>query len=173
MEMQPIIAFTPRMPLPGAPPPAASEPPPSDRFTPSAREARAADEALVRHACGDACGCLGSMSGDDPLMALEARDAEVRTHEMQHYTTAGDAALGAPCYELVTASNGRSYAVAGHVKVDCSEIPGDPRKTIEKMERVWRAALAPATPSAQDQRVAADASSKLAAARAQLRETGE
>jgi len=100
---------------------------------------------------------------------LEARDAEVRRHEMAHAAAGGQYA-GSPNYEFETGPDGRRYAVGGHVNIDVGEVPGEPEKTIEKMRVVRAAALAPSEPSGQDRRVAAEASKKEAAARAELAE---
>ncbi|MBF0572350.1 MAG: SprA-related family protein, partial [Desulfamplus sp.] len=53
--------------------------------------------------------------------------------------------------------DGVSYAVAGEVSIDTSQIPGDPQATVAKMRQVQRAALAPASPSNQDIKVASNA----------------
>src|SRR5690606_41544484 len=47
-------------------------------------------------------------------------------------------------------------------------IEGDPEATLDKMQQVIRAALAPAEPSAQDRKVAAAASQAINAARAEV-----
>ncbi len=61
-----------------------------------------------------------------------------------------------------------SYAVAGEVPIDLSEIPDHPSATIDKMETVIRAALAPAAPSAQDYAVAGMATAMQQEARVKL-----
>ena len=58
--------------------------------------------------------------------------------------------------------------MAGEVGIDTSKVPGDPEATIEKMERVKAAALAPASPSSQDLRVAASATAAKVKATAEL-----
>jgi hypothetical protein len=100
---------------------------------------------------------------------LRERDEEVRTHERAH-TAAGGAYAGAPTYRYETGPDGRRYAVSGEVSIDTSEKPGDPRGSIAKLEKVVRAALAPASPSGQDQRVAASARAKIARLRAEVAE---
>lgn len=98
---------------------------------------------------------------------LKARDREVRAHEQAHKAVGG-AYTGAISYTYQKGPDGRSYAVGGEVPIDASEIPGDPEATIEKMRIVKAAALAPAEPSGQDRKVAAQADAKAAAARAEL-----
>lgn len=100
---------------------------------------------------------------------LASRDREVRSHEQAH-ASAGGAHAGSPQYELTRGPNGRSYATGGHVKIDVSEVPGDAQATIDKMQTVQRAALAPAQPSAQDRAVAAAASAKAMQARVELQQ---
>ncbi len=100
---------------------------------------------------------------------LREIDRKVRVHEMAHLIAGGSYVRGGPYYKYVTGPDGRRYAVAGEVKIDTSE-EKDPEKTIQKMETVKRAALAPADPSPTDRRVAAEAAAKEARARAKLME---
>lgn len=98
---------------------------------------------------------------------LKARDREVRAHEQAHKAVGG-AYTGAISYEYQKGPDGRSYAVGGEVPIDASAIQGDPEATIEKMRVVKAAALAPAEPSGQDRKVAAQADATAAQARAEL-----
>ncbi len=100
---------------------------------------------------------------------LQARDREVRAHEQAHANVGGIYA-GAPTYEFVTGPDGRQYAVAGQVQIDAAPVEGDPEATIEKLETVRRAALAPAEPSTQDRRVAQQADAGIREARGELNE---
>lgn len=43
------------------------------------------------------------------------------------------------------------------MQIDTSKVPNDPEATLRKMQTIRGAALAPATPSAQDRKVAAQA----------------
>lgn len=101
------------------------------------------------------------------VQALKARDQEVRRHEQAH-ASAGGVYAGAPKYEFTTGPDGGRYAVGGEVSIDASPVPGDPQATLEKAQTVRRAALAPAEPSEQDRRVAAEASQMAAQARVEL-----
>ncbi|MFG0382231.1 putative metalloprotease CJM1_0395 family protein [Pseudomonas sp. zbq_18] len=101
------------------------------------------------------------------IAELVSRDREVRAHEQAHAAVGGSYA-GAPTYSFKTGPDGRRYAVGGEVSIDTSPIPNDPEATLRKMEVVIRAALAPAEPSAQDRRVAAQASVQAAEARVEL-----
>lgn len=98
---------------------------------------------------------------------LKARDREVRAHEQAHATVGGQYA-GAPSYTYQVGPDGQRYAVGGEVAIDVSPIPDDPEATIQKMEVVKAAALAPAEPSDADRQVAALADQQRAAAQAQL-----
>ena len=99
---------------------------------------------------------------------LKRIDAEVRRHEQAHMNAGGQYA-GQASYTYETGPDGGRYAVAGEVPIDTAPIPDDPEATIDKMEVVIRAALAPAEPSAQDQRVASGARQTIVAAQAELR----
>ncbi|MCP5182141.1 MAG: hypothetical protein H6993_10295 [Pseudomonadales bacterium] len=98
---------------------------------------------------------------------LASRDREVRAHEQAH-AAVGGAHAGTPHFQYERGPNGVSYAVEGHVNIDVSEVPGDPSATLEKMQTVRRAALAPANPSPADRAVAAKATLRAAQARAEL-----
>ena len=96
---------------------------------------------------------------------LKRRDQEVRAHEQAHQASGGDLIRGGPNYQYETGPDKKSYAIAGDVQIDVSEVSGDSRATIQKAEQVRRAALAPADPSSQDQRVAAEAGNMAMKAR--------
>lgn len=100
---------------------------------------------------------------------LKAIDRQVRAHEQAH-AAAGAGLTGAPEYEYVRGPDGVQYAVAGKVKIDTAQIPEDPEATIEKMEAVRAAALAPSRPSGQDRAVAAAAEQAIREAEAALRD---
>ncbi|NMP33021.1 hypothetical protein HII17_15800 [Thalassotalea sp. M1531] len=100
------------------------------------------------------------------IRELEARDLEVRTHEQAH-AAVGGRYTGAPSYSYETGPDGKRYAVEGEVSVDLSK-PSSPEETIAKMRKVYDAALAPANPSTQDLRVAAEASRTIAPAQSEL-----
>lgn len=105
----------------------------------------------------------------DQIQQLAARDREVRAHEQAHAAVAGQYA-SSPTYSFVRGPDGVSYAVGGEVKIDTSPIPGDPEATLRKAQQLRRAANAPAEPSSQDGRVAAQATQMEQQARAELRE---
>lgn len=89
------------------------------------------------------------------LTELKKRDAEVRAHEQAHASLGGQYA-SVPQYEYERGPDGRQYAVGGEVSIDISEA-STPEETIRKAQQVKAAALAPAEPSAQDLRVATEA----------------
>jgi hypothetical protein len=91
------------------------------------------------------------------LEELEARDQEVRAHEQAHMAAGSRYITRGAQYTFEQGPDGVRYAVGGDVQVDFSPVPGDPEATIEKARAVYKAALAPAQPSAQDRRVAAQA----------------
>ncbi len=102
------------------------------------------------------------------IQELRARDRQVRAHEQAHLSAGGSIAKGAPSFQFTVGPDGRRYAVGGEVAIDASRAPGDPQATIRKAQAIRRAALAPAAPSAQDQRVAAQATRMEQQARAEL-----
>ncbi len=102
------------------------------------------------------------------IKALEARDREVRQHEQAHLAAAGNLARGGIVYDEVRGPDGRRYAIAGEVHIDVSPVPGDPRATIEKAQRIQRTALAPSEPSGQDRQVARQAQAMELEAKAEL-----
>ncbi len=113
---------------------------------------------------------MRALSPDEEKLVrkLQEVDREVRAHEAAHVATAGPHARGGPSFTFVTGPDQKQYAVSGEVQIDTSEVKGDPQATIEKMQVVRRAALAPAQPSAQDRKVAAEAAAKEAKAREEL-----
>ncbi len=99
---------------------------------------------------------------------LKARDTEVRTHEQAHQSAGGSYA-GSPQYEYKTGPDGNKYITDGHVNIDIGK-EATPEKTIEKMRTVISAAHAPAEPSGQDLKVAAEAQQKMSEAQQELSE---
>jgi hypothetical protein len=98
---------------------------------------------------------------------LKLRDKEVRAHELTH-AAVGGSVTGAPNYSFETGPDGQQYAVGGEVSVDLSTVAGNPSATIAKMQKVHAAALAPANPSAQDIKVAANAVQIILQAQSEL-----
>ena len=111
----------------------------------------------------------------EQVQALKRRDAEVRRHEQAH-AAAGGPHAGMPVYDYTRGPDGKMYAVGGEVAIDTSPA-STPEATIQKMEVVIRAALAPAEPSPQDVKVAATArqikAEAIAEKRAEEREEQE
>lgn len=103
----------------------------------------------------------------EKIEKLKKRDQEVVAHEQAHASAGGQYA-GSPSYTYETGPDGVQYAVGGEVPIDISKISGDPQATIAKAAQVKRAALAPAEPSGQDRRVAAQADQLAAEARQEL-----
>ena len=99
---------------------------------------------------------------------LKARDREVKTHEQAHIATGGSYVKGGATYDYQTGPDGKQYAVGGSVNIDTSPVDGDPEATIAKAQVVIKAALAPAEPSGQDQKVASAARQMMNEARKEL-----
>lgn len=99
---------------------------------------------------------------------LKARDREVKTHEQAHIAAGGSYVKGGATYDYQTGPDGKQYAVGGSVNIDTSPVDGDPEATIAKAQVIIKAALAPAEPSGQDQKVASAARQMMSEARKEL-----
>jgi len=104
----------------------------------------------------------------DMIRQLKERDLEVRAHEMAHLANAGQYARGGPTYSYQQGPDGRRYAVGGEVPIDLGK-EQTPAQTLQKMQAVKRAALAPAQPSAADRSIAATAAALESQARREQR----
>lgn len=114
-------------------------------------------------------GARQELSDDErqQVKELAARDREVKAHEMAH-KAAGGGIAGPVSYEFTTGPDGKRYASGGEVSIDTSKVPGDPQATLLKANRIRAAALAPAEPSGQDRKVAAQAARMAAEARMEV-----
>ncbi len=124
----------------------------------------------ICNTCGDKSTKAKNELSDEEqaqVKELKERDAEVRAHEAAHAATGGSFA-GSPSYEYQVGPDGKRYAVGGEVKIDTAPIEGDPRATIDKLQQVQAAALAPAEPSDQDRKVAQAAAAALREAQSEL-----
>jgi hypothetical protein len=101
------------------------------------------------------------------IAQLNKRDAEVKSHEQAHSSVGGSHAQS-PSFSYEKGPDGRRYAVDGEVQIDVSVVNGDAQATLNKMMKVYSAAMAPVQPSMADIRVAADALQKMNAAREEL-----
>ena len=113
------------------------------------------------------------LSEDDKKVVdeLKKRDIHVRAHEHAHMAAGGAYIKGGATYEYQTGPDGKRYAVGGEVTIDTSAISGNPQATIQKMQIVKKAALAPSDPSGKDRSVAAAASQAEMKARKELSES--
>ncbi len=101
------------------------------------------------------------------LQELKIRDREVRIHEQAHLAAAGQYAAGGPSFTYQQGPDGNRYAIGGEVPIDVSK-EATPEATIQKMNTVRQAAMAPAEPSNADRQIAAQAAMTLAQARQEL-----
>ena len=119
----------------------------------------------------------GETSGDaelsegekEQVQDLKKRDQEVRAHEAAHMAAGAGVVRSGASFSYQQGPDGKRYAVGGEVQVDTSR-ESEPEATLQKMQQVKRAALAPASPSGQDRSVAARATSIMADARAEMAE---
>lgn len=98
----------------------------------------------------------GLVLNDPELQKLQARDSEVRAHEAAHIAAGGGVVTGGANLSYTRGSDGKMYAVGGEVPIDMSE-GNIPQETINKMQQVKAAALAPSSPSSTDYKVATTA----------------
>lgn len=103
---------------------------------------------------------------------LKQRDQEVRAHEAAHMAAGGGIVTGGATYTYQQGPDGRRYAVGGEVSIDTSPVSNNPRATENKARQIQSAALAPANPSPQDRKVAAQAARMAASAAAELAKQG-
>jgi len=101
------------------------------------------------------------------LQQLQARDREVRAHELAHVAAGAGLVRSGASFAYQRGPDGRFYAVGGEVSIDTAPVAGDPAATERKAEQIMRAALAPAQPSGQDRAVAAQAANMAMEARLQ------
>ncbi|MDK9707895.1 MAG: putative metalloprotease CJM1_0395 family protein [Desulforhopalus sp.] len=101
------------------------------------------------------------------LQELKQRDTEVRTHEQAHLAAAGQYARGGATFTYQKGPDGASYAVGGEVGIDMGK-ESSPEATIQKMQTIKRAALAPASPSAADRSIASHATITESQARQEI-----
>jgi SprA family protein len=90
------------------------------------------------------------------LQQLRSADLEVRRHEQAHLAAAGQYATSGASFQYQRGPDGRLYAVGGEVSISTSS-EATPEATLRKARVIRRAAVAPANPSSQDRRVAAQA----------------
>ena len=170
-----------------APPPAA-QPPGGEQVAHDGEDATAAEQDGQAEAergtdtdgapkqAGDKAKDRGPGEDEEPseeeereIRELQQEDRRVRAHEQAHLAAAGAYARGGISYEYETGPNHQRYAVGGHVGIDTSEAE-TPAKTVQKMQRVQAAAMAPADPSPADMRIAQKAMRKAREAQGELRE---
>ena len=104
------------------------------------------------------------------ISKLKQIDTHVKNHEAAHKSVGGSFA-GSPSYKYVIGPDGKKYAVAGEVPIIIKK-GKTPEETIENMEIVKAAALAPSDPSSQDLKVVAKAEAIENKARMKIYERG-
>jgi hypothetical protein len=163
----PDAAIIATMPKPIEPPPAPED---TAKSADNADGGESGGEAEV--ADGDGAGNSAGFTPEEQkaINELKAVDKEVRDHEQAHISAGGPYITGGAAYEYQRGPDGKRYAVGGEVGIDASPVRGNPEATIAKMQAVRSAALAPASPSAQDGAVASAAARAESAARAELSE---
>ncbi|WP_395459608.1 putative metalloprotease CJM1_0395 family protein [Azospirillum melinis] len=146
------------------------------RSVPLRRDGKSASGAQESNAQDGKSGSADSVTLSDAarqqVQKLKQADTSVRQHEAAHQA-AGGAHAGGASFTFTRGPDGKNYATAGEVPIDVSA-ESEPAATVAKMEQVKAAALAPADPSPQDLRVAAQAdAAKLQAQSDQRRQGGD
>lgn len=111
---------------------------------------------------------IGELSREEQRIVseLQAADTNVRAHEAAHMAAGGG--LTSPAsYTYERGPDNKMYAVAGEVGISTGE-GSSPQESLNKAQTIRRAALAPADPSPQDLKVAAQAASMEMSARAEI-----
>ncbi|MDY5115048.1 MAG: putative metalloprotease CJM1_0395 family protein [Campylobacter sp.] len=111
---------------------------------------------------------IGELSREEQRIVseLQAADTNVRAHEAAHMAAGGG--LTSPAsYTYERGPDNKMYAVAGEVGISTSQ-GNTPQESLNKAQTIRRAALAPADPSPQDLKVAAQAASMEMNARAEI-----
>lgn len=111
---------------------------------------------------------IGELSLEEQRIVseLQAADTNVRAHEAAHMAAGGG--LTSPAsYTYERGPDNKMYAVAGEVGISTSQ-GNTPQESLNKAQTIRRAALAPADPSPQDLKVAAQAASMEMSARAEI-----
>jgi len=100
------------------------------------------------------------------IARLKRTEEKVKAHEAAH-KSAGGGITGPVSYTYTRGPDDRSYVTGGEVPITVST-GHTPQETINRMQQVIRAAMAPADPSPQDRAVAAQASNIMQQARQEM-----
>ncbi len=100
------------------------------------------------------------------IQELENIQREVIAHEAAHQAAAGEFG-GAVSYSYTEGPDGKKYITGGEVPIKIKE-GATPEETLHNMQKVQRAANAPADPSGQDFKVAAKAATLASKARSEM-----
>lgn len=100
------------------------------------------------------------------IRQLQMTEQEVIKHEQAHKSVGGDL-TGPVSYTYTNGPDEKRYIDGGEVSIQAKE-GATPEETLNILQRVRDAALAPADPSPQDLRVAASASSQMQQVRSEI-----
>ena len=100
------------------------------------------------------------------IKELELTEKEVIAHELAHKAVGGSV-IGPVTYTHTEGPDGKRYINGGEVSINTKE-GSTPEETLEILEKVKAAALAPAEPSVQDLRVAASATAQIQQTRVEM-----
>ncbi len=97
---------------------------------------------------------------------LATIDASVRAHEAAHIGAGAGVVSGGATFGYTRGPDGKMYATSGEVPISMKE-GRTPEETIQNARQIVSAAMAPADPSPQDYKVAANAAQMEAQARSE------
>lgn len=171
LSLEPISAFSNSMTASnrsqrGAEPAHATQPPPGAAAEDSTTPPATRDSATQRPARETQQASRLTAEEQSQVKQLQQRDQEVKAHERAHKAAGGRYVTGGG-FTYQRGPDGQRYAIGGEVTIDAS-LSGSPRDKLQKAETIRRAALAPADPSPQDQRVASQAAMAAAEARSEI-----
>lgn len=132
-------------------------------------QAQTASEQLVQDSVKKPNGEFLTKSEMALIRELQKADQAVKAHEMAHVAAAGGYARGGASFSYQRGPDGQNYAIGGEVQIDTGK-EATPEATIQKMQIIRQAALAPVDPSPQDQRVAAHATLQMSESFKELRQ---
>jgi hypothetical protein len=72
------------------------------------------------------------------IKQLKLRDQEVRSHEAAHLAAGQGITKGSASFSYQRGPDGVQYAIGGEVKIDASEVAGDPEATLAIIARSCR-----------------------------------
>lgn len=135
---------------------------PTEEIQDNTKESQNADETAPEAPNGEKL----DASEQQYVRELAAIDASVRAHEAAHVGAGAGVVSGGASFGYTRGPDGKMYATSGEVPISMKE-GRTPEETIQNARQIASAAMAPADPSPQDYKVAANAAQMEAQARSE------